>query len=277
MSILEELKFIDHIEELTAMPRVAMDLMALLSNPETPVRDVVARLSLDAALAAFILRYCNSPLLAVRNQINSITQAVNLIGFTKCKSLLMSYFIRNMYNISGKKYINDFLFEHSLSTAIIARELAAHLGVPDRKEQAYLTGLLHDIGKLVLYVHDPVRYEQLIHRVDGERKTFIFLEERTYGYTHVETGYYLMNKWGFSDLLDNSLRYHHYFENYTGPDPLTGLAAFANSTFHYAIDKLEELPKQYLEYYHLSEQEYARMLDHIIHTVAQSQLIHFKV
>ncbi|MCP4221439.1 MAG: HDOD domain-containing protein [bacterium] len=271
-----DLTFIDRIEELTAMSTVALDLMAMLNSPSTTLSDITSKVKLDPAITAYILKYCNSPFLGLRSHISSISHGVNLVGFARCKSLLMDYFLRNLYGISGKKYLTDYLWEHSLSVAIAARELAERLKIDCDPEEAYVAGLLHDIGKLVIYYHAPDSYEQLMQEADRERIPFHPLEAERYGYTHAETGLYLMQKWLFSDLLKNSARYHHDFSDlsaYKNAD-LVRLVAFANSTIHFAVEKQEILPEGLLEYFGILEADYYEVVDEILHILGEFHLFH---
>lgn len=267
-----DLSFIDKIEELRAIPSIVTDLMSLLNDISTPIYVIEEKIKLDPAISAYLLKLWNSPFFGFRTKIETITHGLNLIGFSRCKSILISYFLRNIYHKPSKKYIAYYLWEHSVYVAFTARELAINLNLDKIAEEAYIAGLLHDIGKLAIYFHDPDSYEALIHRADGERKSLLPLEHNVYGYSHVETGYHLMNNWRFSDLLKDSVRYHHDIHNYRGKERVVQLVAFANSTVHYAIDKQEELPRKFLELYRLSEIGYNKILDKIFHILAQSWL-----
>lgn len=271
-----DLSFIDAIEELSAVPTLAMDVMAMLNDPTINVKQIVQKIELDTGMAAFILKYCNSPLLGVRTEVNSISAAVNLIGFSRAKSILMSYFLRNLYNISGKKYITNSLWEHSVSVAFTARQMARHLNFRDEKrEEAYLGGLLHDIGKLVIYYHIPKKYETLIQQAEKEKRSFLWVENEGLGYTHVEAGHRLVSKWEFPDLLKDSIRYHHIFSKYTGRAPIVGLVAFANSAVHFDFEKREDErpPQAYLKLFGLSEEKYRLLIDEIRDILEEAHLL----
>jgi HD-like signal output (HDOD) protein len=90
------LSFIDNIEELRAIPSVVMELMGLL-NSYSPTPDIemaiVSKIELDPALTAFVLRFSNSSFFSPRSRINTISRALAMMGFTRTKLILMSYFI----------------------------------------------------------------------------------------------------------------------------------------------------------------------------------------
>lgn len=270
-----DLSFIDNIEEFQAIPTVVMELIGLFN--ESPGKDIeiaiVNKIGLDPALTAFVLKFCNSPLFAHRVPVNTISHALNMIGFPRAKSIMMSYFLRTLLNKKGKRYVANFLWEHAFQVAFTARELANHLGWRKYSEEAYIAGLLHDIGKMVIYFHDPDTYDNLLQQADKERKPVEPLEKETYGYSHTETGSYLIDKWKFSDLLKHSIQYHHDFDQYPGKEKVVGLVAFANNTVHYGIEKQEELPEQFLTKYGLSENQYNRIQEDIFRILTESWLI----
>ncbi|MCP4215372.1 MAG: HDOD domain-containing protein, partial [bacterium] len=123
MNLEKDFKFIDKIEELAAMPSIALDLMAMLNDPSSSVTNIVDRVKLDQAMISYILKNCNSPLYGVRNEVTSIKMAVNLLGFSTLKSILMAYFMRNLYQLSGKNEIKDYLWKHSVAVAVFSKSL----------------------------------------------------------------------------------------------------------------------------------------------------------
>lgn len=272
----DDLSFIDEIDELSAIPSVVMETMTLLSGPPDKEKEslIVKKIKRDPAMVTFVFKLCSSPLLGIRRHVTTVEHALNMIGFPRYKSMLMSYFLRNVYGKTDKKYVGGYLWEHSLYVAFISRELAIHLGFDlERVEEAYIAGLLHDIGKLAIFSHDSQTYETLMFEADRERKAFRSLEENEYGYSHVDAGYYLAHKWGLADLFKDTIRYHHNFSDYHGGDEIVRLVAFGNITAHYAIAKQAALPKELLEYYNLSEEKYENIINKIFGVLVDARLL----
>jgi putative nucleotidyltransferase with HDIG domain len=267
-----DISFVDKIEELRAIPPLVIDLMTLLNDTSIPIHVIEEKIKLDPAITSYLLKQCNSPLFGFRTPIDTVSHGLKMFGYSRCKSMLISYFLRNLYNRPGKKYITYYLWEHSVYVAFTARELAINLNQKKITEEVYIGGLLHDIGKLAIYYHDPETYEYLVLEADRERKSLLPLEQDVYGYSHVETGYRLLDKWKFPDIYKDSILYHHDIKNYQGNDKVVPLVAFANSTVQYAIEKRGELPGEYLELYKLSEIKYYKILDKIFHILVQSWL-----
>lgn len=243
----KDLTFIDDIKELAAIPSLALDLMAMLNDSTTPVNDIIEKIKLDQGMVSFLIKCCNSPLFGIRREVNAIKMAVNLLGFINVKSILMSYFMRNLYNLSGKNNIIQFLWQHSISVAVFAKHLSNEFKY--KEEETYLAALLHDIGKLILYIYKPNQYGDVIAEVENKGNDFLTVEDKIFGINHVDTGYYLMEKWRFSEFLKKSLLYHHQFDSFLGLDKDLGIIPFANHLVHVTMehrhDDLDLFKKMY--------------------------------
>lgn len=271
-----DLAFIDEIDELHAISPAVMEVISLLSDPvllatpTPPTRQIVKAVEQDAGMASFLLKYCNSAFSPVRVQVNTVAHALNMLGIPKTKAILLTYFLKHVHDKAPKQYIGSYLWEHSVNAAFIARELAIHLDSKDIADEAYMAGLLHDIGKLVIYFHDSDAYEELMQEADRERKPFLPIEMELYNFSHVEAGYYLIDKWEFSDILKNSVMYHHDI-NPGNKDRVVNFASFANLTTHFAINRQEKLPGIYLKFYGISVERYHEMLDQILEIVIEAR------
>jgi len=272
-----DLSFVDKIQEFSAIPAVVMEIWELLNEqPEKYIElTIIDRINLDPALAAFVLKFCNSPFFSPRENINTISHAYNMLGFNRIKAILISYFLRNLSDKISNKHFGNYLWEHSFQVAFISRILARHLGISDESELAYTAGLLHDIGKLAIYFYDRENYEYLLQHTDKERKSLYPIEYSTYGFTHADTGSRLLKKWRFSDLLIHTAQCHHDFQNCTSKEKIVGVVAFANATAHHALEK-QEIPSQFLEFFNMSENKYNQVIDEIFDALSNSWALTLK-
>jgi len=265
------LSFIDNIEELRALPSLILEIMAMLSSDDFDIKEVEEKIKLDPAMVTYILKFCNSPFLGIKVPVVRLGYALGIIGPATLKTTLMAYFLRNLFFRSAKKDISNYLWEHSVQVGIIARELATALKKPELKEEVYLAGLLHDIGKLVIYFKEPERFEEVLLESDRKRESTLHMERELYGYDHAEAGHYLLNRWQLSDILKDSVLYHHDFQEYSGNFEAVKIAAFACDTFHYAVDRQGRLPEFWLEKFELTERKYQELVEEILQVVADSQ------
>lgn len=251
MNLQEGLSYIDKLEDLGAMPSIALDLMGMLNDPSSSLRSIVERIQLDQAMISYILKHCNSPLYGVRNEVTSITMAINLLGYSNLKSILMSYFIKNLYQLSGKNEIKNYLWKHSISVAVFSRLLGEHSH--NNPEEAYLSGLLHDVGKMVLYLDQPAKYESVIQEVEQKKRDFIEVEKELFQFTHADAGYFLMEKWRFSAMLKEVALYHHDVEQYRGNNKNVAMIDFANQICHHYLENREAKLDHYKSQHHLTD------------------------
>lgn len=256
LNINEGIAFIDTVGDLSAMPSLALDVMGMLNDPSSTVKDIVAKIRLDPAMVSYILKNCNSPLYGIRSEVTSVVRAVNLLGFSTLKSILMSYFMRNLYQLSGKSEIKEKLWKHSVAVAVFSKNLAVQTNIKRDAEDIYVAGLLHDIGKIVLYLENPEQYEEIIQSVGEGEYDFITEEKRVLKFNHADVGYFLLTKWKFSRLLIDVVHHHHDPE-FVGDEkePAIGLVAFADLMAHEFIENRPEDLEPSLKRFNLTHEQ----------------------
>jgi putative nucleotidyltransferase with HDIG domain len=226
----KDLSFIDKIDEISSVPSIILDLMSMLNDSSANINTIVEKIKLDPGMVSFVLKTCNSPLYGIRNKVSSINVAVNLLGYMNLKSILMAFFTKNLYSMSGKNEILNTLWKHSIGVAVIAKHLSNKFRFKD--DETYVGGLLHDIGKLILFKYDPKRFEEVFFMAQSGKSTFMEAENQIFNINHLECGYYLMEKWDFSEFLRNTVMYHHDFDSFMDIDVIFGLVPFANLLMH---------------------------------------------
>jgi putative nucleotidyltransferase with HDIG domain len=161
-------------------------------------------------------------------------EAIKVLGFSRVKSIIITASTFQMFQSGTHAKIAHVLWEHSLATALAARLIAQKYGRLD-KEEAYLCGLLHDIGKLVLLQTVPHTYEEIIDKVKKNNLPFIQVEGKELGFNHVNVGHELLTKWQFPVHLIKQISAHHSTKsNQREPSMSLGrVTAIANSIAKY--------------------------------------------
>ncbi len=231
----KKLEIISQIEEISAMPQITLDIMGILSEHTTSISDISMKVKLDEALAAYIIKNCNSPLYGIKTDISSISQALTLLGFSTIKTILMSYINKNLYTISGKSEIKNKLWIHSISVASFSQAIANNINI--NPEEAYLAGLLHDIGKLIIYGSDNSVYENILNEIDESCEESYIIEEKVLGFNHMEIGSLVMKKWKFLKSLIDVAEFHHSALHYNKKNKFIGIIAFANLLTYQEVDE----------------------------------------
>ena len=201
------------VGELPPIPSVILESMKLLNDPSSTVRKIQEQILLDQALTAFILKVANSALYGLRKEVSTVSYAINLMGYNTTKSILTAYLSKNLYSSKGSKLVQNVLWKHSISSAIFAKKIAHHLKKVN-SEEAFISSLLHDIGKGVLLKNKSDEFEKIVQLIYNDNKTSIQAEEEVLGYTHVEVGFLLMKNWRFSDSIIETVIYHNNFREY---------------------------------------------------------------
>lgn len=205
---------IDKIEDMPILPDRITKIISLTENPDSTIKDLENELLKDQSLTSKILKLANSSYYGYARRISTISQAAILLGSQTIKSLVLAsavsqFLIKELPEGYGLEKYD--LWHQSQTCAIISRFIAKKLKY-EQAEQAYIAGLLRDIGKPLLNCYVAQEYEEIIAKVENENKSFIEAEEEILGFNHAEIGAGISKKWNFPQDLVESISYHHYPE-----------------------------------------------------------------
>ncbi|MBA3014339.1 MAG: HDOD domain-containing protein [Proteobacteria bacterium] len=199
------------VSKLPSLPVVAIKLLRLTRDDVSAASDLVRLIETDPAITAKILRIVNSAAYGLRQKISSIKHAVVLVGFTAVRSLAMDVVLYEQL-ISGKRGRHAFnrvdFWQHCLTVATLCRGLAHKLGYPD-PEEAYIAGLLHDIGKVVAETYGRITYSDFLGRLDSQDGLLVDIEKKIIGLSHADIGAFICQQWGLPDTVVLAMVLHH--------------------------------------------------------------------
>ena len=203
-------KLIMKTGDLPSMPFVATKVMQIVSDSNSTVNELQAVIQDDQALASRILKIANSALYARSRQITTVTDAIVMLGFNNIRSLAVASATRNLYLKRGKVLgLKDkLLWEHSVGAAVAGRIISQHTS-PKYADEAFLWGLLHDIGKLVILQKLPDEFDQIVQAVYNNGVSFIEAEKEVLDFTHAEVGALIIRKWKLSERFEKAILNHH--------------------------------------------------------------------
>jgi len=205
-------KFQDLIlKDLPINPQVAMKVLHLQDdNFQISFKDLEAIVSVDPALTARLLKISNSALYARQREITNLQQALTLLGFNTIKSLVLLVSASNIFGRpGGNRTYEIYLWKHLLITAFCARHLAVKKSMESRKDDAFIAGLLHDIGRIIMSNSLPEKNARFLRELRAGGTEMLELEENIFGYTHQEAGKFVLGKWNFPDELVDCAQQHH--------------------------------------------------------------------
>lgn len=194
---------------LPEIPSIVSELNEVISNPLSSADDIANVVKKSPSLTATLLRIVNSALYACPSEIDKVSQAVTLIGTKEIFGLAVGINVLAIFKKIPKEIINMYSFlRHSIACGIIARIFAAHKNL-QHTEQLFVSGLLHDLGRLVLYIcfpDDSVRILENYYRSDK----LLYEEEDEYlGCNHTHIVQYLLQHWKLPMALENNVIHHH--------------------------------------------------------------------
>ncbi|MDO8347488.1 MAG: HDOD domain-containing protein [Rugosibacter sp.] len=197
------------LNQLPALPQVLTRLIRELNNENAQLRDISDLMGQDPALTVKILSVANSSYYGRRESISSVEQSISLLGVKVVKLIAVSAAMQQFMNSFSGKDLPDFpeFWRHSLLTGLMARLLAQSVNYPD-PEEAYLAGLLHDVGKLALLAVKTDSYRDILAHYD-DTEHLLKHELLAFGITHCEVGALLIERWRMEPLVADAIRHHH--------------------------------------------------------------------
>lgn len=202
------------IENLKPIPQTALKIYRMFHSGNSDISTITRELSKDQVLSGQTLKLCNSALFSGRIKVDTLKDAVLLLGEDMLVKSVITAAVNNYYKqtgSSGYSLCKGGLFFHAVGVAATAEKIAQKCGSPNVKT-AYTSGLLHDIGKVVLdqFIADsaPLLFRRLSHK----KNHFIDAEKKILGINHSEAGALLAKQWDFSSSLADTIQYHHHPE-----------------------------------------------------------------
>ncbi len=229
----------DH-RELSSLPQTLSEVVRVIKDENSSAQDLAEVLSRDPALSVKVLRIVNSPFYGMAREVTTLTQAVVTIGIRAVSALALS---TSIYDITGQwnSSIDRLRFwRHSLEVAIACRMIAETIKYP-RPEEAFVCGLLHDIGLLVLEKSFPDKFKSVWKSVEcGE--DLIELEQNFWSTSHTRVGQFLLEQWKIPSVLCDAVGQHHndFPPGEDDPEFLLGqVVALADSISRFSLSRVQ--------------------------------------
>jgi HD-like signal output (HDOD) protein/signal transduction histidine kinase len=196
------------VARLPAMPQILLKLIEQCQSDDVGMSELAELISKDAGMAGKILAIANSSAYHRNNRKVGLEHSLMTLGVEMIKTLVISESVLQVFNNFSHSSSTDLrsFWKHSLSSAVLAREIASAMTY-SHLEEAYLAGLLHDVGRLALLSTANKEYAANFLARDDEALSEI--EEQTFRITHQEAGAWLIERWNLDSFLSDSVLYHH--------------------------------------------------------------------
>lgn len=202
-------ELVERVAELVSLPEVCLRVNEMLADANVTSAQVGRVIRLDPALTARLLKIVNSAFYGFPSRIDTVTQAVTIIGLSELRALVVASSAYIAFKSIPTDLVDmDSFWHHSVYTGLVARNLAPQCGIPGR-EAAFLSGLLHDVGHLVIYSQLPDEACRIIEQTDAADRSSCAVERDVLGFDHAQVGAELMQQWGLPQDLWEPVRFHH--------------------------------------------------------------------
>ncbi|MGO4479313.1 HDOD domain-containing protein [Massilia sp. 2TAF26] len=199
---------VKRVRDLPTLPSIALDLISSFEREDVDVTTLAEKISRDQALAAKTLRLANSSFYGLAAKVRTVKQAIVVLGFDSARVLAVASSVIETFGDSKCQQIDVAGFwRHSIAAALCAKSLARHAGLD--QDCAFIAGLLHDIGRLVLASSFPDEYAQVLAYCERNDTTTSEAELCILGVDHQRVGEMLAEIWKFPPLIQRAIGQHH--------------------------------------------------------------------
>lgn len=258
--------------EIPTIPVVAQRAIKEMANPDVNVSHLTRILAEDQGLTARVLKVANSPLYAQAREVKNLQQAAMIVGLNTLRGIVVSVANRMIYKRFGK--VEQAMWEHSVAVAVAAHTIAVKKKLPHRDE-SFVAGLMHDVGKVVMNNGARDAFAKSVQLAEEEGMDSIEAEHQVFGFSHVDVGGLLLERWSLSPRLGQAVFLHHDLE-------LVSTVAEGNEDLVYATNLADKIahvlqigsltaPKEDPEPVDLAEEESAAYFD--LDTAAMADLV----
>jgi putative nucleotidyltransferase with HDIG domain len=202
---------ISQLDSLPSLPSLYTEIMEELQTKDCSFQKIAQIIAKDLGMTAKILQLVNSAFFGLPRHISDPQQAVSLLGLDTVKALVLTVEVFSKFDRTNLAFFDiERLWEHSIITGQLVKQISiAEQAEKQLVDDAFLGGLLHDIGKLVLAANFPDKYREVFELTAAESLVLNIAESHLLGAGHAEVGAYLLGLWGLPDAVIEAVAFHH--------------------------------------------------------------------
>ena len=197
------IELVNNVKDIHAMPSVIVKALNIMKKPTASMKELGDIVMFDQSLTIKILALVNSAYYGFSQQISSINIALSLLGMVKVKNIIVAVAMKPMMSNQGDKE----LWKHSMRVAAGCEYLANLTKLMD-SDEAFISGFVHDVGKMVLHMSNEKMYTKVVEAVN-DGADILDAERKYFDTDHVKTGSLLAKRWQLPIWLANIISYHH--------------------------------------------------------------------
>jgi HD-like signal output (HDOD) protein len=217
---------IESIKQLPTLPQVMARVMEVITDPKSSASDLGREIAKDQSLTAKILRMVNSAFYGFYRRIDGVADAVAILGYNEVRILTLTISVFDSFGPSRTGWDRPGFWQHALATAIGTEMLAQ--GSQSLTKEAYVAGLLHDIGKVAFDKLLGSEWIRLLRKAEAEGRALDQMEQEEFGACHATAGGWLAEQWHLPERISQAITLHHNLDEMQREHALTPLVHLAN-------------------------------------------------
>jgi len=206
----------NYIAKMPSLSTTVTKVLEICDSPKTSPGDLKRVISLDPVLTGQVLMLINSAYYSLHQKVTSLTKAIIMLGLNTVVNLAVSTAVLESLDGKGtsRSVFMDNFWTHSFCVGVTAKLLAAIKGIPGAdREEYFVAGLLHDLGKIPLSICFSSEYRQVLDSAKRKNVPLHRAENIIFGIDHCAVGKMIADKWQLSESINDSLRFHHYWNS----------------------------------------------------------------
>jgi HD-like signal output (HDOD) protein len=230
-------KTLENVSTIPTLPVIIEKITRLLQNPQTSAEEIGKAITTDQALASKVLKLVNSAFYGFPGKISTITHAVVILGFSTVKNVVLTASIFDAFSkrISlSQNFDMQKFWLHSIACGAASQCIAKHIGF-GAKEECFIAGLIHDVGKILMCNYLPEEFEAVVQNRMLKNCLFFESEKEVLHITHQELGGIIAERWNLPAALQGAVKNHHYNVPEKEFSTMTGIV-HASDIFVRALD-----------------------------------------
>ncbi len=202
-------ELVKKLNEFPSLPTVVVKVLEITSNNDSNLYDLLDVIKIDQAFSVSILKIANSAFYGRVRGVGSLKEAISVLGQKEIRNIVISKAMFNRFKDSKNSGVVDInkLWEHSFYCGLFAKIIAEELGKDG--SDFFIAGLIHDIGKLIIYFELPDVFEKISNAANNRLSDTFDSELKILGTTHDKIGAILLKKWLFPEQLVEAVMFHH--------------------------------------------------------------------
>lgn len=202
-------QLVQSVSSVPSVPAIFTRLTAAIEDPCSSIRDVESIVNEYPALAGRLLRLANSAYFGLPARVDTISRAIALVGSRQVRGLALAASVIDTFRQASPAHVTmESFWRHSIGCGLSARILAGWCRVADT-EQYFVAGLLHDIGRLILFLRAASEMSSALSSARGSRRLLFHCEREVLGFDHAAVGGELLKRWNLPAHICAAVEYHH--------------------------------------------------------------------